>query len=655
MKIGSKIYAIVGLMGLVAVAIGGMAVYTLNEYNARLAALENVSERAYLGERLNRYVTAVVMDARGIYASSSTEQAEQFGKGLYRSLDQMDALLAQWRPLVDAEGLADFNAVVDRSAEFRAFRAETARLGTEVSPAEANIQGNNEQNRANRKAFQAEIDAVVNRDQQILADMKVDLASFQTRMAILIGSVVLVGLAAGAGAAAYIGTAQLSRPIRGLTGTMKMLADGNLEADIPFAGRKDEIGEMAKAVEVFKQNALKVRELNAQEAALQAKSADLQTSIAEVVASAVQGNFDRRITKDYQDADLNRFAASVNELVTSVDTGIAEVRRVVASLAEGDLTQSMNGNFQGAFEELQHNVNSTMQTLRSVLRDVRITSDTIGSNTVELRSAADDLSRRTEQQAASLEETSAALDEITATVRESTDRAQEASRMVDEARRSTEQSTKVVAEAVSAMSRIEQASGEIGQIISLIDEIAFQTNLLALNAGVEAARAGEAGRGFAVVAQEVRELAQRSATAAKDIKDLITKSGEEVSTGVRLVTATGEALDTIQAHVVHINEHVHSIASAAGEQSTGLSEINTAMNQMDQVTQRNAAMVEETTAATHRLSSESASLTQLISHFKVEGGASVREADDYSASVPSPARVLGQRVAGAFGGVVAAE
>ncbi len=205
------------------------------------------------------------------------------------------------------------------------------------------------------------------------------------------------------------------------------------------------------------------------------------------------------------------------------------------------------------------------------------------------------------------------------------------------------------------MSRIEQASGEIGQIISLIDEIAFQTNLLALNAGVEAARAGEAGRGFAVVAQEVRELAQRSATAAKDIKDLITKSGEEVSTGVRLVTATGEALDTIQAHVVQINEHVHSIARAAGEQSTGLSEINTAMNQMDQVTQRNAAMVEETTAATHRLSSESVNLTQLISHFKVEGGTSVREVDDYSAAVPSPARALGQRVAGAFGGVVAAE
>jgi len=620
MKIGGKIYAIVGLMGLVAVAIGGIAGYTINEYNKRLAGLENAAERAYLGERLNRYVTAVVMESRGIYASKTTEQADQFGKGIHRFLDQIDVLLTQWRPLVDEGGLADFNAVVARSAEFRAFRTETARLGTEVDPAEANLQGNNEENRANRKAFQGEIDAVVNRDQQILADIKADIGSFQSAMAVLIGAVVLVGLAIGAGGAAYIGTMQLSRPIRNLTGTMKTLAQGNFDVAIPFAGRGDEIGDMAGAVEVFKQNGIKVRELNAQEASLQARSADLQSSIAEVVAAAVRGNFERRITRDYADDDLNRFAASVNELVASVDTGIAEVRRVVASLADGDLTQTMEGSFQGAFAELQRNVNTTMTTLCGALREVRITSDTIGSNTVELRAAADDLSRRTEQQAASLEETSAALDEITATVRESTDRAQEASQMVDEARRSTGESTKVVAEAVAAMSRIEQASGEIGQIISLIDEIAFQTNLLALNAGVEAARAGEAGKGFAVVAQEVRELAQRSASAAKDIKELITKSGGEVATGVRLVTATGQALDAIQGHVVQINEHVHSIARASGEQSTGLSEINTAMNQMDQVTQRNAAMVEETTAATHRLSSEAHNLSQLISRFKVEGG-----------------------------------
>jgi len=650
MKISGKIYSIVGVMGLVAILVGGIAVYTAYEYHDKLNRFENAAERSYFGERLNRYVTAVVMDSRGIYASQTTAQAEPFGNGILRYLDLMDELLAVWRPLVDAEGLAQFDAVVAKAAEFRAFRTETARLG-QIDPALANEQGNNMENRTNRREYQNEIDAVVERDQNILQSIKADVESFQRNMLLLIFATVLVGLGVGAAVAVFISRSQLSQPIMNLTEKMKSLADGDLDTEVPYADRSDEIGEMAGAVLIFKENAIKVRDLNAQEAALQAKSADLQSSIAEVVAAAVAGNFTRRITKDYSNADLNRFAASVNELVTSVDNGINEVRRVIGSLAEGDLTQTMEGSYQGAFLELQSNVNSTMTTLRTTMGDVRSTSDAIHGNTSELRSAADDLSRRTEHQAASLEETSAALEEITATVKTSTDRAQEASRMVDEARRSTEESTEVVREAVDAMGRIEQASSEINKIISLIEDITFQTNLLALNAGVEAARAGEAGKGFAVVAQEVRELAQRSANAAKDIKELITKSGSEVSTGVRLVTETGEALETIRKHVVQINDHVHSIATASSEQSIGLQEINIAVNQMDQVTQSNAAMVEETTAATHMLSQEAGKLADLISHFQIEGGASgrMRQADGSSTPHASPARALGQRVADAFG------
>jgi methyl-accepting chemotaxis protein len=464
----------------------------------------------------------------------------------------------------------------------------------------------------------------------------------------LAGLIGLTGFALFGGFALYRGIAE---PVGSSTAVMRKLAEGDLDVDVPFTELKNELGEMARAVEVFKQNAIKVREMNAQEAALQAKSADLQSNIGEVVSAAVAGDFTKRITKNYNNVDLDRFAAQVNELVASVDRGVAETRRVISALSDGDLTAGMHGDFQGAFAELRDNVNHTMANLRHLLGQVRVAIETINGGAGEMRTASGELSKRTEQQAASLEETSAALEEITAAVKNSTERATEASHMVDEARRSTEQSSAVVQNAVSAMGRIEQASGEIGQIINVIDEIAFQTNLLALNAGVEAARAGDAGKGFAVVAQEVRELAQRSANAAKEIKTLISRSGDEVQSGVKLVTATGEALGQIQNHVVKINEHVHSIATAAREQSTGLSEVNTAVNHMDQMTQQNAAMVEESTASSNRLADEASNLARLITRFKLDDTAPALRAASLDATpVLSPARALGGRLTKAFGG-----
>ncbi|WP_275788121.1 methyl-accepting chemotaxis protein [Pararhizobium gei] len=658
MKIRGKIYLIVGVMSLITLAVTAIALTVVNQYNRKLVEFDNVSDRAFNGERLNRLVTAVVMEARGIYAAPTSEKAQPFAEGLHKNLDKMDDLLANWKTLVPQEQLSAFDAVVARAAEFRTFRTETARLSQEVSPQDANAQGNNDLNRANRKAFQAEIDAIVEADRQALDTIKAEVSAIESRMILMVLLTAGLGLVAGIGTAFYIGTRQLSQPILTLTGAMKRLADGDLTTDVPFAARKDEIGEMADAVEVFKRNGLVVRDLNAHETVLREKSAELQASIATVVAAAAAGDFTRRIDKDYGDDGLNRFAASVNELVGSVDSGIGETRRVIASLSGGDLTQSMNGTFQGAFAELQQNVNETLFTLQKTLREVSVTTDSINGNSSELRSAADDLSKRTEQQAAALEETSAALDEITVAVRQSTDRAQEATVMVTEAKQSAAQSGAVVRNAVEAMGRIEQASREIGQITNVIDEIAFQTNLLALNAGVEAARAGDAGKGFAVVAQEVRELAQRAASAAKDIKGLIAKSGTEVATGVKLVQETGQALGQIETRVLKINDHIHSIATAAKEQSTGLGEVSTAINQMDQVTQQNAAMVEEANAATHKLSAEADSLARLISHFKLDADAApmrpVSLVRETARPVASPARKMLGNVARAFGGSSAA-
>ncbi|MDO9416404.1 methyl-accepting chemotaxis protein [Pararhizobium sp.] len=652
MKIRGKIYLVVGLLSFVSIVITGLTISVVTEYGSKLRSFDNAFERAFKGEHLNRLVTAVVMDARGIYAAKSMEKAAPFAEGINKNLGKIDALLTTWRPLVPAEQLTAFDAVVKRTAEFHTFRSETARLGTAVSIEAANEQGNNDANRANRKAYQGEIDAVVATDMEALEAIKLEISAFQTNMMLLILSVAGLGILAGVGTAFYIATRQLSQPIMRVTGTMKDLASGNLETEVPFSGRTDEIGEMAAAVEIFKRNALAVRDLNAHEGFLREQSADLQSSVAGVVASAAAGDFTGRINKEYENGDLNRFAASVNELLSGIDAGINETRRVVASLASGDLTQSMSGSFQGAFAELQKNVNESFATLQSTLRDVRTTTDSIAGNSSELRSAADDLSKRTEQQAAALEETSAALEEITAAVKNSTERAQEATVLVTEAKQNAAQSGAVVRSAVDAMGRIEQASNEISQIIGVIDEIAFQTNLLALNAGVEAARAGDAGKGFAVVAQEVRELAQRAASAAKDIKGLITKSGKEVQTGVKLVQETGSSLGEIETRVLKINDYIHSIATAAREQATGLQEVSTAINQMDQVTQQNAAMVEETSAATHKLSAEASGLAHLVSGFRLDdaGARPVAVARQDHRPVASPVRRMVNPVARAMGG-----
>ncbi|EJC64619.1 PAS domain S-box [Rhizobium leguminosarum bv. viciae WSM1455] len=364
-----------------------------------------------------------------------------------------------------------------------------------------------------------------------------------------------------------------------------------------------------------------------------------------------------------------KFATDVTERVHAVNT----IGAALTKLAQGDLSFSIDQPFAPDFEGLRNTMNEALAQMRNTLSDVARSTDQIDTGTREISQSAEDLSKRTEQQAASLEETAAALDEITVNVNNAAKRAEEARHAAATASENAERSGKVVADAVGAMSRIENSSNQISNIIGVIDEIAFQTNLLALNAGVEAARAGDAGKGFAVVAQEVRELAQRSAQAAKEIKGLIRNSSDEVSTGVKLVSETGESLRTIQQNIVVVNDHMEAITSSAKEQATGLSEVNSAVNQMDQVTQQNAAMVEETNAASATLAQETARLRELIEVFEL-GGPTGRPSSSNAKhlassissrrleiakpgdrAVPSPARHMLAKIAGTAGSGVAAE
>ncbi len=442
-------------------------------------------------------------------------------------------------------------------------------------------------------------------------------------LALIMSLAVMLIAAAVALGAAFFSFRRISRPIADITFAMNGLAAGDKESAIPHSGRKDEIGEMAAAVAVFRDNAIERERLE--------HETEANRSLSER----------ERIEHE---AEKAREAEEVRFAVENLGNGLNQLSR-------GDMTVRLDMAFAERLDGLRGDFNESVATLQAALRSVGENARAIDAGAGEILEAAGDLSRRTEQQAASVEETAAALEEVTTAVQDSAHRAAEAGRLVERARESAEMSGEIVTRTVLAVQDIEKSANEISNIISVIDEIAFQTNLLALNAGVEAARAGDAGKGFAVVAQEVRELAQRSANAAKEIKILINRSGEQVREGVTLVGKTGEALAGIVGEVREINRHVASIAVSTREQSTGLSEISSAVNLMDQGTQKNAAMVEQTTAASGSLASQASALNTLLSQFVLQKGADhVVPAGPASVAQPSPARTMGRKITAAFGG-----
>jgi len=409
----------------------------------------------------------------------------------------------------------------------------------------------------------------------------------QSQMALMVGA--LTTLLASIIAAILL-TRNLAFPLERLTQQIRELAGGQTNISFLGVNRKDGIGSIAIACETFKSRILE-RENLARETAEQ-----------------------RRLneeTRNLSEQERSKEMIKLKESLTIFASALGE-------LARGNLLHKIEQELYGPAEEIRHDYNAAVEQLKKTIAAVVQTSQTVAMGSNELTSNADDMARRTEQQAANLEETAAALEQITETVKRTAKGAEQARDTVNSTTVDAEKGGEIVRNAIEAMGHIEKSSGQIGQIIGVIDEIAFQTNLLALNAGVEAARAGDSGKGFAVVASEVRALAQRSAEAAKEIKTLISSSSAQVEQGVRLVCETGTALERIVTQVAEIKVSVTAIAVGASEQAPGLQEINNAVGQMDQITQQNAAMVEESVASSHTLANEARKLANFVSGFRTD-------------------------------------
>ena len=418
----------------------------------------------------------------------------------------------------------------------------------------------------------------------------------------------------------------VSRPIEKLDSSMRELAEGNLDVEVTGARRQDELGAMARTVEVFRENANRMREMSDQEVAAEQRRQDerakmmqdLQRSFGAVVDAAIAGDFSRRVDANFPDEELNALARSVNDLVETVDRGIAETGGVLAALAHTDLTHRVTGSYDGAFDKLKTDTNAVADKLVEIVGRLKQTSRGVKTATVEILSGANDLSERTTKQAATIEETSAAMEQLANTVLENAKRAGAASEQAETASRTAQEGGEVMGRANQAMERISSSSAKISNIIGMIDDIAFQTNLLALNASVEAARAGEAGKGFAVVAVEVRRLAQSAAEASSEVKALIEQSGEEVSGGTRLVAEAAEKLGALLEAVKANATQMGDIAKDSREQASAIEEVNTAVRQMDEMTQHNAALVEETNAAIEQTEAQATELDRIVEVFTLD-------------------------------------
>ncbi len=439
------------------------------------------------------------------------------------------------------------------------------------------------------------------------------------RQATLLIAIVVMMIGVG-GAASLLISRGISRPVTGIAAAIKRMAEGDFDTALPGLGRKDEIGEIAAAVQGIKVTAAEKARSEAEEAAArrarEAEEAERRRTL-EVEAQA-KAAAERAKAAEEQTQVLNLLAAALQ------------------SLSDGDLTVCLDAGFSDTYRKIKDDFNATVAQLQDTIRSIAQIAREVSIATAEISTSTTDLSQRTEAQAAGLEETSASMEELAATVKKNAESAHAANHSASGTREVADRGGQVVAKAVDAMARIEETSHKVSDIIGVIDEIARQTNLLALNAAVEAARAGDAGRGFAVVASEVRSLAQRSSQAAKDIKDLITKSGGQVREGVELVNQAGTALTEIVDSIKTVATIVSDIANASAEQSTGIEQVNKALAQMDEATQQNSALVEENAATAKALEQQARAMDERVTFFQLGDGTANKADHGGTSSAQAP-------------------
>jgi methyl-accepting chemotaxis protein len=604
LKISVKILSVIGLLSAVTalvVILGALSLHSVDQTYTQLAAKEEPAVLALA--RAARSVNIIgYATYRAIAYPGNSPEAAAAGKSVESNAGNVITFLKEAEDL-NPENKTFFDDLLARAQAINSCVAPVVALGLK-----------DENDNATKAMVKCdEIIGAFTSTASNFANAQIEKAKTETVAAsasaastiIMTVAIGVLGLALCGALGLWIAMSKITKPLVRLGDNMKLLAEGDLTTEIAGQERADEVGVMAKAVQVFKDNALALKEAE-RKSAEQQRVADEQRRVADE---------ERRRNEEIR----AEAAEQVARVVASLGAGLER-------MAKGDLSYRLDDEFAAEYIKIRDDFNGAIGQLQQTISAIVSSTREVTNASAEISTSTTDLSQRTEEQAASLEQTTASMEEIAATVKKNAESAQQASQSASATREVADRGGQVVAQAVEAMARIEDSSRKIADIIGVIDEIARQTNLLALNAAVEAARAGEAGRGFAVVASEVRSLAQRSSQAAKDIKDLITNSSSQVKDGVDLVNKAGAALTEIVTSIKSVADTVAQIAAASAEQATGLEQVNRALTQMDEVTQQNSALVEENAATAKTLENQAVAMTEQVAVFRLGDGGHATDA-----------------------------